>query len=442
MNMSRYEAPERRTLPRSLPTLIMVGLALAFSFGFTEEGEGQETAPPILIRNVTVIDGTGAGPNPGMDVTLQGGTIASIKPHEEEVTFEGRIIEAKGQFLIPGIIDAHTHLSGSNRRANEVLFRWILEGGVTSVRDMAGDARDMAGIQRALISGELTGPSVYYSALMAGPEFMEDPRLVAATKGYPLGESPYMIPLTSETDLVRTVAMAKGTGATGVKLYAALSAELVEAATAEAHRMGMRVWGHSAIFPAKPVEISNAGVDGVSHAPYVIWEGAPPTADFTLRAKGDFKNIPADGPDMDRVIEAMVRNGTLLDPTLFYFSRGTNDPLARQRLAWGATFTERAHQAGVTIVAGTDDVGRPLAGALPNIHSEMEVLVELAGLSPLEALTAGTLAGAMAIGNQDTVGSIEPGKVADLVLLSADPSRDIRNTRAIVRVIQGGELVR
>ncbi|MGK2935244.1 MAG: amidohydrolase family protein [Gemmatimonadaceae bacterium] len=368
--------------------------------------------------------------------------IESVHATSPDSTFEGRVISGAGLYLIPGIVDSHVHLSGATRAEVRDLLEWIVQGGVTSTRDMAGDARDLAGIKRALISGELTGPSIYYSALMAGPAFMSDPRLAAATAGYEQGESPYMVPLTPETDLVRAMAMAKGTGASGVKLYAALDASLVRAATREAHRVGLQVWAHSAIFPAKPVEILDAGVDGVSHAPYLIWEAEPASDDFGKRGRGDFARVSASGDEMDRVIEAMVRNGTVLDPTLLVFQRSDAEDGTPLRLGWGAEFTRRAHAAGVTIAAGTDGVGQPLAGELPAVHEEMAVLVDVVGLTPLQALTAGTLAGARAIGIEATVGSIRPGKAADLVLLSADPSVDIRNTRKIVHVIKGGRLVR
>jgi imidazolonepropionase-like amidohydrolase len=406
----------------------------------------QEADGPTLIRNVSVIDGTGASVRAGMDVTIVNGLITRVEatskgdPEEEA---QG-VIDATGLFLIPGLVDSHVHLSGApSREASAAQLRWALEGGVTSLRDMAGDARVLAGLKQALISGEISGPSIYYAVLMAGPPFMSDPRLAAATAGYEEGEAPYMVPLTLETDIPRAVAMAKGAGATGIKLYAALEVELVAAVTAEAHRSGLEVWGHSAIFPAKPIEILDTEVDGVSHAPYVIWEAEPPTSDFTLRSRGDFDRTAADGLEMDRVISAMVRNGTLMDPTLFVFHEvSERDGIGEKRLRWGADFTRRAHNAGVAIAAGTDGLGEPLAGALPNVHSEMELLVDLAGFTPLEALKAGTLNGARAIGIEARSGSVQVGKSADLVLLSADPSLDIRNSRRIEHVFLAGRLIR
>ncbi|MGI9627787.1 MAG: amidohydrolase family protein [Longimicrobiales bacterium] len=428
----------RRTLVEL--TLGLALLALPPVQLASQETEGPDTL--ALIRNVTVIDGTGSPGRPGLDVVIRHGLIDAVRPATENADFDGPVIDGSDRFLVPGLIDAHVHLSGSTRDDTAQLLAWVLEGGVTSLRDMAGDARTLAGIGEALISGELTGPSLYYSALVAGPAFLSDPRLEAATVGYEPGAAPYMIPATADTDLAQALAMAKGTGATGVKLYAALDADLVRRVTDEAHRVGLQVWAHSAVFPAKPVEVLDAGVDGVSHAPYVIWEADPPTPDFTLRAQGDFERIAADGPEMGRVIEAMVRNATVLDPTLFVFDREDSSDNAALRLAWGGAFTRRALRAGVTIAAGTDGVGRPLAGELPNVHREMELLVQVAGFTPLEAVVAATHGGARAIGAADQIGRIEPGMTADLVLLSEDPEQDIRNTRSIVHVFQRGRLVR
>jgi imidazolonepropionase-like amidohydrolase len=416
-------------------------VATAFLLAAPRSSGAQGAPPPLLIRDVTVVDGPG-GLRVHLDVVLRDGRIESVTPTAGEHPFDGRVVEGTGRWLVPGFVDAHVHVGDASREDAERTLRWALEGGVTSLRDMAGDARRLAGLKVSLVTGEIPGPALYYVALLAGPPFLKDPRLVAATEGFGPGEAPYMIPLDDGTDVARAVAIAKGTGATAIKLYAALDAGLVRTATREAHALGLRVWAHSGIFPAKPVEILDAGVDVVSHAPYVIWEAAPPTPDFTLRARGDFENVPADGEDMGRVVEAMVRNGTVLDPTLFVFDRDQDDPLARRRLEWGAAFTRRAHAAGVPVDAGTDGIGRPLAGELPNVHREMELLVRLAGLTPLEALTAGTMGGARAIGVETRIGSVEVGKDADLVLLEADPTADIRNTRRIVGVIQGGRRIR
>ena len=108
------------------------------------------------------------------------------------------------------------------------------------------------------------------------------------------------------------------------------------------------------------------------------------------------------------------------------------------RAAWSAGATHEAWTAGVPITAGTDSIGVDEPGTLPNIHEELRLLVEQAGLTPMAAITAATRNGARAIGIEATRGTIAVGKAADLVVLSADPTADIRHTRDIVWVFQGG----
>ncbi|NNF28345.1 MAG: amidohydrolase family protein [Gemmatimonadetes bacterium] len=399
----------------------------------------QETGD-VLVRGVTVVDALGV--RPGVDVVVREGVIQAVGPDAGEEDFDGSVIDGEGRFLIPGLIDAHVHLEGSSRRESEKTFRWLLEGGVTSVRDMAGDARTLAGLHQAQLTGELRGPALYYSGVMAGPAFLADPRLQAATRGYGEGEAPYMIPVTDETDVAEAVAVLRGTGATGVKLYADVPAHLVASITREAHRTGLMVWAHFTVFPAKPNEVVGSGVDGVSHAPYVFWEVAPATDDFTLRAQGDYEGVPPDHPALTAVLDSMANRGTVLDPTLFVFDRQANDEVGRQRMAWASALTTLAKDRGVTIAAGTDGAGQPLAGALPNVYREMELLVGRSGFTPLEALTAATQGGARALGRDASLGTVEVGKTAALVLLSRNPADDIADARSIVHVIQGGRIVR
>ena len=427
--------PSRRRAGFLCASFILTALAGLLG---TPAGAQEDTA--LLIRDVTVVDALGV--RSGVDVEIREGEIQEVIAGRGDEDFDGRVIQGTNRFLIPGLIDAHVHLEGSSRRESERVFQWLLEGGVTSVRDMAGDARTLAGLHQAQLTGELDGPALHYSGLMAGPAFLADPRLRAATLGYEEGQAPYMIPVTDETDLARSVASLKGTGATGVKLYADLPAHLVESITREAHQAGLQVWAHFTVFPAKPGDVVGSGVDGVSHAPYVIWEAAPATDDFTLRARGDFDGVSPNHPAVLAVLDSMASRGTVLDPTLFVFDRQAQDELGRRRMAWAADLTALAKDRGVTIAAGTDGAGRPLAGELPNVHREMELLVERSGFTPVEALAAATYGGASALGQEAALGTVEAGKRADLVLLSRNPAEDIRHTRAIVQVIQGGRVVR
>jgi imidazolonepropionase-like amidohydrolase len=174
-----------------------------------------------------------------------------------------------------------------------------------------------------------------------------------------------------------------------------------------------------------------AGVDAVSHASLLAWERPGPLPAFSDRSRPE---PPApDSPRIRALLREMARRRTVLDATLFVLAD------ARPGVAaWSAAVTRAAWAAGVPVSAGTDSIGVDAPGTLPNIHEELRLLVEQAGLTPLEAITAATLNGARAIGVEERLGTIAPGKAADLVVLSADPTADIRNTREIVWVFRGG----
>ena len=151
------------------------------------------------------------------------------------------ILRMKGKYLLPGLIDAHVHMatdpSGTDNREHTLsTLKQMLFKGVTSVRDMAGDARTLAGLARDALTGDIPSPDIYYAALMAGPDFFSDPRTATSTKGAVAGHTPYMLAVTDSTNLPAAIAAAKGTGATGIKLYANLSSRLAAHIIAEAHK--------------------------------------------------------------------------------------------------------------------------------------------------------------------------------------------------------------
>jgi imidazolonepropionase-like amidohydrolase len=318
----------------------------------------------------------------------------------------------------------------------------MVRGGVTAVRDMAGDARVLAWLSRSAELDEVASPDIRYSALMAGPTFFaEDPRVAGAAEGVLVGAAPWMRAVTGATDVRMAVAEARGTGATALKLYANLPADLLAELVAEAHRQGLLAWAHATVFPAKPSEVVAAGADVLSHTAYLVWEAAGRTPqDYTVRARGDFRRTRPDDPRILAVLDSMKARGAILDATLWVFERNeARDPdgVGEGIAAWGAAVTRLAHERGVLVDAGTDGMGSP-ADTVPNVHREMASLVASAGFTPLEAIGAATRVAAMAAGIEATHGTISAGKVADLVVLSADPARDIANTRRIVRVYKHG----
>jgi imidazolonepropionase-like amidohydrolase len=350
---------------------------------------------------------------------------------------EIEVLDLPGQFVIPGLIDSHVHLatdpSGGDRRPRvERRLRNALHGGITSVRDMAGDGRALASLARDALVGDIESPGIYYAALMAGPDFFSDPRVIAVSRGITPGTAPWARAVTAATDWPRAVAEARGTGASAIKVYAAVSADVLGPLVSEAHRQGLRVWAHAALFPARPSEVVAAGVDVVSHASLFAWEGVNPMPGVNQRVRPD-PVLEPDDPRMLALYREMARRHTILDATLFVMG---DAPAERQ--AWCAAVTHAAWSAGVPISAGTDSIGVDTPGRLPDLHEELRLLVQRAGLTPLAAISAATLNGARAIGIDSLRGTIAVGKAADLVVLSGDPTRDITHTRDIVYVFRDG----
>ncbi len=426
------------------PTSLAFTLILAAAAAAGAQG-APPAAPrdvPILVRDVTLVDGTGAAPRPHMDLLVDHGRIAAIAPASAGPGADS-VIDGRGLYAIPGLIDAHVHLGTDAWAARASDMERALQGGVTSVFDLAGDARATGDLQRAVLAGQLAGPHVYYVALFGGPRFFTDPRTLDASRGYAPGTAPWMQAVTDTTDFATAVAVARGTGATGIKLYAALDSLEDARLTAEAHRQGLRVIAHATTFPGLPSDLVAAGADMLAHAPYLVWQGSPRSDDYPDRAKGDFVHVAPDSPASGTVLRAMAARGVALNPTLWIFADELpHDSVSRVRTRWMYAVTHEAEQLGVRIVAGTDDMVDPKRDSLPILHDELEVLVRGAGLTPMQALTAATGNAAWAIGVADRRGTLAVGKAADLVLLGADPAADIRNTRTIRVVLQDGRVVR
>lgn len=412
--------------------------------------------PSLVLSHAAIIDGTGTPPTRNMTILIEDGRIAAIYPDGSRAAPSGaKVEELSGRYVIPGLIDAHVHLTGAEPDFAHYVphLKALLQGGVTAIRDMAGDDRLIGYLAGEANSDTLVSPDIYYVALMAGPTFFaEDVRAQEASAGEQLGFAPWMQAISADTDIPLAVAQAKGTGATALKLYANLPPDLVSKIAAEAHRQGLRVWAHATIFPTTPTEAVEAGIDTLSHSPYLVWDAAPRVPDdYRVRAKGDFTHIRPDAPQIVALFKAMKQRGTILDATLLPFvdeAKHAPTKVGAGIVPWSYAVTRLAHQQGVLIDVGTDSSGLahgaqgPDLKALPLVHSEMALLVEHCGFTPLEAIRAATQISAAAMGQSAQRGTITPGKRADLVVLDADPTQDIANTRKIDFVVKNGRIFR
>ena len=278
---------------------------------------------------------------------------------------------------------------------------------------------------------------------------------------------------------LEAVTLARGTWATGIKTYAALDGELLSAIAAEARRQGIPVWSHVHVGPARALEVARAGVRAMSHV-CDIGSAAIPDDVFREGQEGlrsGFVDVDLDDPAIDSVFAAMKRHGTVLDATIrLLVQRGQRrivsiDAVDAQRLrelrdsvraqqgpsptppidrrrrgvrprcenADAFALTRRAYEAGVMIAAGTDGMTPP-DSAFPALHEEIRLLNEDVGMPMLEVLKAAPLHGAVALGMEDRIGTLEPGKHANIVFLSEDPLAGAESLRSVQLTVKRGTL--
>lgn len=406
----------------------------------------------VILRGATLFDGTGAPSHPDMDVVIDGERIQRIGRDADldpALLRKARTIDVRGRFLMPGMVDAHVHLATPpNRRQAEAVLRRDIYGGVTTVRDMADDLRAVGDLSRASLVGEIAAPDIYYAALMAGPAFFTDERTAQTSAGGAPGHVPWMQAVTDKTDLPLAVAQARGTFATAIKLYADLSPELAAKITSEAHRQGMKVWAHATLYPAKPSEVVAAGVDAISHACLLVRESAARVPRFGEKRTPAPLALFRDGrnPVLASLFADMVRRGTILDATLWTYSADTVGSTTLPPLPTGScddtvggAIAGQAYRAGVQIDAGTDNVA-DWHDPWPDLLHEIADLSNKAGMPNRAVLQSATLIGARAAGQERDVGSIEAGKLANIVVLARDPLSDLANLKSVMMTMKRGRV--
>lgn len=399
-----------------------------------------------VYQGATLVDGTGSVPRTSVSIVVRGERIESIKPTADLIPPPGsKVVDVRGLYVLPGLINTHIHIATDTTREQALrLMRRDLYSGVTAERDMAGDTRQLAELARVSLLGEVSGPDIYYAALMAGPSFFKDPRTHDAARGAVAGEVPWMKAVTPETDLHLAIAEARGTGATGIKIYADLPPELVQAITREAHSQGMLVWAHATVYPATVEQVVNAGVDSVSHAPMLaITNPANTYAEAHLHPAAEQQYADGFGPRLNSLLEEMKRRNTILDATLLVFkeneiSRAKHpQPHAVNTLDIGERVTHAAFKAGVPISTGTDTEDEDDKDWSP-LLDELVLLQDKVGMRPVDVIHAATAVGARTIGQDKEMGTVEPGKLANLVFVSSNPLDGVQAFGTVVLTVKRG----
>lgn len=422
-------------------------LPLLLVAGFAEE----EAASPksIAITNVTILDTAGGLAKPDMTVTIRDGRIARIESSARAAIGKAtQRVEGRGKFLIPGLWDMHVHLSWATSSALPVL----VANGVTSVRDMGGRLSEIDDWRTKIASGLLAGPRI----VRAGP-------ILNGQAFNPLQM------VTGNPDETRGVVRAlKQVGVDFLKIHRRLPKDAYLALIDEAKRQGLPVAGHIPM-TVTPEEASNAGQVSLEHTE-TLFEGTFSAGLKEGEAVDAIQRFCAKGAK--ELFALFVKNNTAVTPTLVAYrsiiesldsslppdprrryvalslkkeAKKEADPTSARELAgWKKMFAELRevvrlmNQSGVPLMAGTDVAGPRVPGF--TLHDELALLVE-AGLTPLQALQAATLTPARLLNKASDFGTVESGRVADLVVLDANPLDDIRNTQRISAVVVGGRLL-
>nr|WP_299485622.1 amidohydrolase family protein [uncultured Allomuricauda sp.] len=413
-------------MSRYIPVLILFFLSVS-------DSHSQEGINEIIIKNTYLIDGNGSNPEL-KSIKIVNGIITEIeKPERLLGTENAFIIDGSDRYLIPGLIDSHVHLmiGGDENGQKELLFK-MLKTGVTTVQDLVGDARDLAYYSKQQKRGLIKSPEVYFSAMFTTADFMKkDFRMGMFPEGQN-GELPFLQAVDENTDFKKAIARAHGTGATAIKLYAGLSENIIKNLTNEAHEMGLKVWCHPAQFPQTAQDIVEIDIDVFCHAGLLAYTSQNAPSEYHIWFKklydNDHYDVFPESLEVDTILNTMLEHNTILDATLVawkYSDKG---------FELATKIIKRAHELGVKITTGTDIQGFPTL-------EELYLLVEVVGLSPKEALISSSKNGAEAIGIEKTHGTIEVGKVANLLLLNENPLINIRNVQKIDKILINGNVV-
>lgn len=417
-----------------------------FALCIANTGISANKSPSILLKNATIIDMISDTGRRG-DILIKGDKITRIEYSSQGITNDDAsvVYHLDEQFIIPGLIDNHVHITHGSYSDAQNTLALALKHGLTSVRDMGGDGRMLTQLKRAALLGEHMAADVYYSTLIAGQDFFaNDPRPASVALGAKAGHVPWQWAISDNTDFDNIIAQSKGSGATAIKIYTDVTPSQLIKVSQAAKKQQLQVWAHASVAPSRPSDVLKAGVNVVSHAgDFIQYELTKEVKDrYTFKDakkaqayRTSINSIPIKANDkrVIALLDLMKSHNTILDATLLVYQlRNDHDALA-----YAQNVTKIAYDHGIKISAGTDHIGD---GQHINIHRELQLLVD-AGLSEIDALRAATIVNAEGLGMHNQIGSIEAGKLANLVVLNHNPLSNIGHTRSIHYVIKRGVVI-
>ena len=432
------------------------------------------SAPTLTITNATVIDVSNGALRRGQTIVVDGNHIVRVGLPSTAVAAGGQVVDVKGMYVIPGLWDMHTHayFGWSRDFGDSYVLPMFIANGVTGIRDMGSDLDSVLQARNLVAAHRLTGPRM----VVSGP-MLDGPRVTFAAS----------IAIATQDDGRKAVRLLKSKGVDFVKIQSGVPRDAYPAIADEAKKQGLPFDGHvpDAIRASEAIA---AGQRTFEHL-IGIFEASTPDEDaFLSRRYGAGKDPSVNkslaafldryDPSRERtIIERLAASGVWQCPTLFW-ERGQwlvdvidwrqdsdiaytprtwiekkypssqksiaesmdSDPLdVRRRFVEHELELVRAlHAAGVPFLAGTDTPAGVDVTPGISLHLELQRFVD-AGLTPLEALQTATINPARFFGRTSDFGSVQAGRLADLLILSANPLEDIANTRTISGLVADGK---
>ena len=389
----------------------------------------------LVIHAGAVFNGIAPDLTRNVDIVIERGRIRDVLPHQDDLHV-GSVIDASNETVIPGLIDMHAHLDAG---FGEALGRIFLAYGITAVRDPTADAYDTLEMRESFDAGKRVGPRVFTS----GDQF----------KGMRVFDDGG-VPIASEAQLLEELERATKLEYDFFSADSRLPDKFLKTIAGYAHAHGR---------PVSTSELSPAvllGADNIDGLRDISRRGGPSRVSSSnvssqdvidLLGKSGVTLTPLIGASGGWIVHAVRDRSVLTDPRLNLFpdqnringlrdeaEQLRRDPVLTQRLetvsAALAANLRRLAAAGGRILGGS---GSPTIPYGVGLHTELETFVR-AGLTSFQALQAATISAAEALGAADELGTIEPGKLADVVIVDGDPLRDISATRRVRGVVRGG----
>lgn len=408
-------------------------------------------AGAYAIEHVTLIDGLGHAPQRDMTVEVDGDRIVAITPSALAKTPKGKAIDGRGKYLMPGLMDVHIHLHGGvdgrtdTAETRTAALASYLYSGVTTIYDAGNQVENILPLRAAERAGKILSPRIFCTGNLITYPGSHGTGMAVNVSDFEKDRDKLDRHLAEQQpDVVKLTLEEEGWGAR--PMITLMPEQLLRDIIRYYNLHGVRTTIHISS-ELRAEEAIFAGTDSLAH-PVIQGPVSDSFVKLMAAKKTPFASTLTIGENYSRLAE----HPEFLDQPLYAasFSPADRQTLktkvraeyqARMWTAWMKLMTpvaeenvRKVHAAGGVVAAGTDQSSGPA------LQRELELLVA-AGIKPFDVLTIATHNGAVLLGKADTLGSVEPGKLADLLLLNADPTASIENVKNIAFVMKGGEII-